>query len=243
MEENKEVELPELKNKLKKIDSIKIVIPEDMKKQDFSQRVNVFSSILLELYRVITSSLLIIFVPQDCAGTLCTTTQNLTWTDPFYNTTLIFNFITLVSFLPLYYIEVKRENRLIKYLDISPDMPNDNERVEETLKQLPLVKKQKIIQIDKQYQRCAYAVIFIYSINVIFSGITISNYYLGQQTVSVFITYVLFILTKLINVYTIANTNENIFYSAYLKVNAQYNDVDTSYDQLTSNEKVKSIMI
>jgi hypothetical protein len=35
--------------------------------------------------------------------------------------------------------------------------------------------------------------------------------------------------TKLISVYNIANTAKNIFYSAYLKSNVQFNDLDKKY--------------
>ena len=47
--------------------------------QDTLQRINVGIQVLLELYRVITSSLLILFVPQICDDHICTTTENLVW--------------------------------------------------------------------------------------------------------------------------------------------------------------------
>ena len=97
--------------------------------QDRMQRLSVYFQVVLELYRVITCSLLVIFVPQKCDEHICTLSENLTWNSSFYNVTLVLNFCTLFGFCPMYLVEMWRENRLIKYLDVNPDMPNDNESV------------------------------------------------------------------------------------------------------------------
>jgi len=207
---------------LSKLADVKEVIAD----QDFNQRYNVFSSVLLELYRVITCSLLILFIPQKCGEQVCTISENMTWGTGFYNTAVVLNFITLFAFCPLYYIEIVRENRFIKYLDVNPDNANDEKAVANTLAIMPSEKKQKIDEIDKQYQQMAYAIMAIYFVNALFSGIVVFEYYLSSQTATVYITYVLFIMSKLANIYSIANTPSNIFYSAYLKTNLQYNDVD-----------------
>jgi hypothetical protein len=76
--------------------------------------------------------------------------------------------------------------------------------------------------------------------NAILSGFVVSDYYLDKQTTSTFVTNILFIITKLIDIYTVANTEENIFYSAYLKGRIQYNDVDPDkrVPQITSGAVV-----
>ena len=210
--------------------AVVFVIPiKEITSQDFNQRLNMGLSILFELYRVITCSLLILFVPQNCNDTMCTTIQNLESTDAFYNFSLVINFISLVSFCPLYYLEIKRENRLIKYLDVNPELTNDDKGVEMMLTLLPCEKKHKIIKSDKHYQQFAYIIIGIYGFNVLCSSIVIFQYYLGPQTITVLITFILFITTKLMNVYSVANTSKNIFLSAYLKSNVQYNDIDAKY--------------
>jgi hypothetical protein len=216
--------------------SIKIPeIPKELKKQDFSQRITVGTSVILELYRVITCSLLIIFIPQKCDDHICSVTENLIWDNTFYNTALVFNFITLFAFCPLYFLEIKRENRLIKYLDVNPNLPSDDKGVENTLTVMQIDKKQKIIQIDKYYQKYAYIMICIYIINAGLSGAVVGEYYIGNQTASTYVTYILLILTKLNNVYTIANTQEHVFYSAYLKTNVQYNDIDENSKLIIDN--------
>jgi len=197
--------------------------------QDKSQRLNVYLTVVLELYRVITCSLLILFVPQNCAGHVCSVSENLSWNSPFYNFTLVFNFITMAGFVPLYFIELRRENRLIKYLDVNPDVANDDESVAMALVKLSPEKKQKILKIDKIYQKIGYCMIILYFLNTVFSGVVVFGfYYLNNQTASAFITYLIYMSTKFSHVYTIANTEENIFYSGYLVDNVQYNDLDKS---------------
>ena len=74
-----------------------------------------------------------------------------------------------------------------------------------------------------------YTSIGMFTINSILSGIIVNKYYLGSQTNVSLFTSILFMATKLISVYNIANTAKNIFYSAYLKSNVQFNDLDKKY--------------
>jgi len=121
---------------------------------------------------------------------------------------------------------VKRENTLINYLEVSANVASDNVSVGKTLEQLPKDKRVTILYLDKCYQRGGFFVLFMFVANAILSGFVISDYYLDNQTTSTFVTNILFIITKLIDIYTAVNTEENIFYSAYLKGRIQYNDVD-----------------
>lgn len=203
--------------------------------QDFTQRISIAFTVLLELYRAITSSLLILFVPQNCStipGTqsVCSLSENMIWdSQMLYNVTLVFNFVNLSAFLLFYYIELVRENRLVKYLDVNGDVPNEDDDVAEALALLPNDKRDKIVKIDQYYQRISYFSMVLYFLNVILSGFVVKQYYLNNQTSSTFVTYVLFMLLKLSNVYTISNTKKHTFYSAYLKTHVQYNDVDRKY--------------
>ena len=194
--------------------------------QDFNQRLGVSTGVAIELYKVLSSSLLILFVPQNCNGQACTLSDNMVATNGFYHFALAFNFFTLASFLVLYRIEVIRENRLIKYLDVNAELPNDNEQVEQRLQILPSDKRDKIISIDKYYQAMGYASIIIFIMNLVFSSVVVNEYYLGNQTTTTMITNTLVMVSKLASVYAVANTDKNVFYSAYLKANVQYNDVD-----------------
>ena len=194
--------------------------------QDTMQRINVSIQVLLEMYRVITSSLLILFVPQICDDHICTTTENLVWETNTYNTALCFNFISMAFLVNMYYMELVRENRLIKYLSINPDVTNNNEEIGKKLQLLSTTKQNKIFKINKNYKISAYCALSIYVLNVMLSSFAVNQYYAGSQTVSTFVTYVLFIATKFASVKTLVSTEKNIFYSAYLVGKVQFNDVD-----------------
>ena len=194
--------------------------------QDNNQKINVTISVALELYRVLVSSLLILFVPQNCDGHLCSLTENMESSSQTYTTGLFFNFFTMFVFLVMYSLEIKRENRLITYLDVNKSVASDNDSVSEVLKKLPLEKKNSILFLDIYYQKAAYLAMGSFIINSIISGIIVYQYSLGNQTTTTIITNILFMVTKLSDVFQTVNTEKNIFYSAYLKGKIQYNDVD-----------------
>jgi hypothetical protein len=202
------------------------VIQNKINDQDFQQKVGFIPLVAVELYRVLVSTLLILFVPQKCDDHVCSLNENLVWENHLYNAGIIVNFITLFSFLLLYFCEVKRENRLITYLDVNKNVPCDNESVGKVLDFLPIEKRNNILELDKWYQRVAYSSILFFIFNTILSGFVVFEYYLDNQTTSTYITNILFMVTKLGDIYATANTDKNVFYSAYLKGKIQYNDVD-----------------
>jgi hypothetical protein len=202
------------------------IIKNKINDQDFQQRIGFIPLVAVELYRVLVSSLLVLFVPQKCNDHVCSLSENMVWENHLYNAGLVVNFITLFSFLSLYYCEVKRENRLIAYLDVNMKVPCDNDSVGKVLELLPLEKRNNILHLDKWYQRAAYSSILLFMLNTILSGFVVFDYYLDNQTTSTYITNILFMVTKLGDIYATANTEKNVFYSAYLKGKIQYNDVD-----------------
>ena len=202
------------------------IIKNKINDQDFQQKIGFIPLVAVELYRVLVSSLLILFVPQKCFDHVCSLSENMVWENHLYNAGLVVNFITLSSFLSLYYCEVKRENRLITYLDVNKNVPCDNESVGKVLELLPLEKRTNILYLDKWYQRAAYTSILLFLLNTILSGFVVFEYYLDNQTTSTYITNILFMVTKLGDIYATANTEQNVFYSAYLKGKIQFNDVD-----------------
>ena len=211
-----------------KLERVSIVtqIQDFVSNQDNNQKINVAISVALELYRVLVSSLLILFVPQDCDGHLCTLTENMETNSQIYTTGLFFNFATMFVFLVMYTLEVKRENRLITYLDVNKSNACDNESVGQVLKKLPSEKQNSIFVLDLYYQKAAYVAMVSFVINSIISGIVVYDYSLGNQTTTTIITNILFMVSKLSDVFLTVNTEQNIFYSAYLKGKIQYNDVD-----------------
>jgi hypothetical protein len=132
----------------------------------------------------------------------------------------------MASFLAMYTLEIKRENRLITYLEVNKSVASDNNSVGTALEKLPQEKRASIWQLDKYYMYSGRASIVIFIINTILSGFVVYEYYLDSQTTSTYITNILFMVTKLADVYANVNTEKNVFYSAYMKGKIQYNDVD-----------------
>jgi hypothetical protein len=209
--------------------------------QDFIQKLSMAPTIAVELYKVMVSSFLVLFVPQKCGDHVCQLNENLVLDNELYNTAIVLNFITMFSFLMFYFIEVKRENRLITYLEVNSKKPFDNDSVEKVLELLPVEKRGNILRLDTYYQKMGYFVLFMFLLNSIVSGCVVYEYYLDNQTTSTYITNILFMITKLSDIYATVNTDKNIFYSAYLKGKIQYNDVDP--DKLLQIESKKDEVV
>ena len=197
-----------------------------LKNQDLIQKLSIVPVVVFELYKVMVSSFLILFVPQKCDDHVCQLNENLVLDNELYNAGLVLNFITMFSFIIFYFCEIKRENRLIAYLEVNQRIPFDNTSVGKVLELLPIEKRTIILSLDKRYQQIGYFVLFMFLLNSIVSGFVVYEYYLDNQTTTTFITNILFMITKLSDIYATVHTEENIFYSAYLKGKIQYNDVD-----------------
>jgi len=236
--QKKLLKIPKSQKKIQKSDLYeRINIFITIKNQDSYQRINVFINFLFEFYRVVSCSLLLLFIPQKCNNNICSFHDKFHWTNIFYGIALCFNFITLCIFCFLYFIEIKRENVLIKYLDVNDLLPYSSINIKQLLETLALDKKAKIIQAHEYYKKYANIMIYIYIINALLSGLIVSKYSIPGQTMSTFITYILFILIKFNNVYSTANSEEYIYYSAYLTSNIQFNDIDKKY-KLINNENL-----
>jgi len=74
------------------------------------------------LFRVLMSCLLIVFVPQDCGGKSCSSTQTLQNLSTLGIATAVVNFITLGFALIHYYVVFKREKALIDFLQVDDDV-------------------------------------------------------------------------------------------------------------------------
>ena len=220
------------------MESMKEFCEDKANDQDFNQKVNVALTLLLEMYRVIMGSLLILMVPQGCGDHVCDVNENVERTGTLDHVGLATNFATLASMLVLYFIEVKRENKMINYLEVNPSKPRDNDSVGEALELLHDDKKNNILAYDHYYCNAGYFSIGLFVLNAVFSSLCIFQNYLDSKTTTVLLTNVLFMGSKLADVITTVKTDKNIFYSAYLKRKVQYNDVDP--DKLIEHEELTS---
>ena len=194
--------------------------------QDFQQKTNMVVSVSLELYRVMVSSLLLLFIPQACGINTCSLSDNLARTDSQYKIGFIINYITVAAFILLYATEIRREEKLIKLLEVNPNISTDNESVERRINIFQDYKKSQLYQVDNNYQYASYFVMCIFIVNTIYSWRVIYSHRIGNQTLLNFITNILFMISKLSNVLVIINTDKHVFYSAYLNTKVQFNDID-----------------
>jgi hypothetical protein len=132
----------------------------------------------------------------------------------------------MAAFVALYYAEVRREVKLIAYLDVNPNRPSDNESVGQVLEKIQPEHKNAILYYDSLYIKAGYLTIGCFTINSILSGLVVYKYYLDDKTTTTFITSLLFVIQKLQQVYVTLKTEKNVFYSAYLNSKVQYNDLD-----------------
>ena len=188
--------------------------------------INIPISFILELYRIVMGSFLLLFVPQKCVDNVCEISNKLTNTNAFHRTTLTFNTLTFGLFLLMYCVELRRENTLITYLQVNLARPRDDESVRSALMRLSPTKHDAILIIDSLYQRIGIAAHSCFFVNVVLSAIGIFSNIYDINTITVFITNVLFMSIKLVDVNTVTNTREHIFLSAYYTERIQFNDVD-----------------
>lgn len=201
--------------------------PQPLISQDTSQKLGVAIIVAVEIYRALVASFLILFVPQDCGGHVCSFSENAeTGSDPLYNAGFVFNCITMAAFMALYYAEVRRESKLISYLDVNPEKASDNDSVGLVLDKIPKYCSEAILYYDGLYIKTGYTVIACFAVNTVLSGLVVYKYYLDDKTTTTYITSVLFVIQKLIQVYATLKTDKNVFYSAYLTGKIQYNDID-----------------
>lgn len=208
--------------------------------QDFQQKTNSYIVFTLEMYRVLMGTLLLLFVPQKCGDELCSMSQIILKSDATYIGNISLNVVTFMAFLLMYVIELRRENKMISYLEVNKEFPSDNDAVGEALLLLPEDKRQVVLNLDGSYQKSCYIAACFYIANSIYSGFTIYDNFYDSKTTTVFVTNLLFLVGKLVDVYGLANTDTNIFYSAYLKDKVQYNYADP--DKITQDERVVELV-
>lgn len=196
--------------------------------QDFQQKLGVLFNVSVELYRVMVSSLLILFVPQKCDDHICSLLENIPTGDLNDKNTIgmMINFITMGAFLLMYAFEIRREEKLIRILEVNNNISTDPESVGKRLEVLAHYKIEQIINANAYYKYCGFFSIAMFSINTVYSGMIIYQYTLGNQTSLNFVTNILFMFSKLSDVLLTANTPKNVFYSAYLTTKVQFNDID-----------------
>jgi hypothetical protein len=195
---------------------------------DTSQRINITLNFLLEFYKISMGTLLIMFVPQMCYDKPCTIIDNITMSTTWEMVCVVFNFISWISVLGLYVVELKREHYAIEYLDVECDKPNNF--LDKEIEDYPEIKT-KITQINNKYNKVFNLSIVLNIINLILSTIVIYDNYLGISTITAYTSYLILLCSKYYNVYFVSSKSlkEERMYSGYMKTLVTYNTIDKDH--------------
>ena len=208
--------------------------------QDFGQRIKVMGIFALQFYKVLTGTMLSLFVPQACYEEIgdgseernnlqiCTLTQNYENTDIYHQFSLSWNTLSFVCFIFCYILELRRENWAIKYLDI------DNDKPDNSLKQIIVLEPKLDKQMDKLNKVYFYGLTItaiIYFINVCLMINILRQDYHSMATISCFISFVLLVQMKLYNSLSIAyqSVKSDKMMSAFMSEFVSYNVLDSDY--------------
>ena len=209
---------------------------------DSKQRVTTTCLMFLEFYKILMATFLVLFVPQKCDEEVCTITQNYYKRDPVHFAALLSNFITFVSVLYFYYVELKRENWCIKYLDI--DLTKPNNYLDDEIESYPEYKKQ-MNQLNKKYLKSMYVSSTLLVVNFGISGTAIGFDYVGTNTITTMVSFLLLISSKLYSAYVTGtdSVKKERALSAYMKTAKTYNTVDEDFKITETPTTTENIII
>jgi len=204
--------------------------------QDIIQRIKVSGILMLQIYKVLTGTMLTLFVPQACWITedesislqICTLTQNYENKDIYHMITMYWNLLSFLLFVGCYSLELRREMWAIRFLDIN------NNRPDNSLKQIIIYEPELNREMDKLNKMYFYGVLitsFAYLVNVSLMIRIVINDYHSMSTISCFISFVLLVNMKLYNSLSIAYSSlkSDKMMSAYMCEFVSYNVLDYDY--------------
>ena len=218
--------------------------------QDIVQRIKVTGIFILQFYKVITGTMLTLFVPQACrqseeitddsgiiipAGLrICSITENLENNEIYHKITLYFNMLSFFCFIYVYILELQRENWSIKYLDVDKDK-SDN-ALKSIIVNEPKLDK-KMDRLNKLYFYGLSLTAIVYAINVLLMINILYQDYHSASTLSCFISFTLLVQMKLYNSLSIAHKSfkEDTMLSAFLTEFVSYNVLDKDYISENTN--------
>lgn len=212
---------------------------------DTKERLVIGFKFLFQSYKVMMGSLLTLFVPQECninnELVICSVQNNIEKNELINSISLGCNFLSVLLFIGCYIIELKRENFLIKHLDINHDFPDNN--LDTILSTKPELSKQ-LIKFNKFYFTYVKYLVTFYFINLIVSSISIYDHYAGVSTLTSYISYTSLILLKLYNSTYISykSFKKNRALSSYIIEFSSFNVYDKDFLEQSNDEEKNKIV-
>lgn len=218
--------------------------------QDIVQRIKVMGIFMLQFYKVLTGTMLSIFVPQACGYNeeitngsgiiipdglrICSITENLENNEIYHKLTLYWNSISFLCFIYCYLLELKRESWAIKFLDV------DKDKSDNALKSIIVNEPKLDKQMDKLNRLYLYGLSVtsvVYLINIILMINVLYKDYHSMSTISCFVSFTLLVQMKLYNSLSIAykSFKNDTMLSAFLTEFVSYNVLDKDYVSENTN--------
>ena len=202
---------------------------------DCKERIKIALTFLLQSYKVLMGSMVLLFVPRGCDDHICSVTDNLYNTNDLNVSGLVFNFITVCSFVAVYAAELRRENWCVHNFDIDHNVSDNNLAI--ILKNKPELSN-TLHYHNRLYKNTTLGCLTIFIVNFV-----ISNYILYNDEVfwtiglAPYSSYMILVLMKIYNSYYIAThsiINDKAL-SAYMTEFSSFNIIDP--DMLTLEDK------
>lgn len=198
---------------------------------DLKERIKIIILFMLQSYKVVMGTMLSLFVSQKCIENnvekVCSLKENVLTDDVYHQIVLIMNGLTLMLFIFVYYIELKRENYCVKHFDIDHTVPDDN--IIEILDGKPELKAQ-LAKINNRYYKFVKLILFVYFLNFLASGGIIFDEHRrnGSTTYTGFFSFTLLVMSKLYDSFIVSYSSSKgkIIQSAYLKEYSSFNILD-----------------
>ena len=214
--------------------------------EDIKQRIKVCGITVLQVYKIITGTMLSLFIPQSCGDKMCTLTENYEKTEVYHKTVFYWNCFSMFLFALFYSIELRREEWCVKHLDIDNDYPDNS------LKPIIIQEKEldtKIDKLNKYYYYTLLCTSSAYIMNMVLTVKMLNDNYHSNSTISCFISFTLLVLMKLYNSTTVAyqSVKNDKMMSAYMCEFVSFNVLDEDFVNEkyngTKNNRLEDITI
>tara|TARA_B100000123_G_C25724346_1_gene426125 strand:- start:89 stop:784 length:696 start_codon:yes stop_codon:yes gene_type:complete len=220
--------------------------------QDIVQRIKVIGIFCLQFYKVLTGTMMTLFVPQACGEEditdgssestpngvrICTITENFENNEIYHQLTLYWNSISFLCFIYVYILELKRESWAIKFLDIDNDK-SDNHLKSIIVKEPKLDKKMD--RLNKLYFYGLSVTAVVYMINIILMINILYQDYHSMSTISCFLSFTLLVQMKLYNSLSVAyySVKDDKMMSAFMSEFVSFNVLDKDYVSENQDESI-----
>ena len=196
--------------------------------EDSKQRIKVVGLFFLQSYKILTGTMLSLFIPQKCDDKMCSLKENYENDNLYHKIVFYWNSFSMILFILSYGVELRREEWCVKYLDIDNNYP-DNSLKKIIIKEPELDKKMD--KLNKYYYNILLITFLSYMINMGISLKLLNDNYHSNSTVSCFISFTLLVLMKLYNSGIVAyqSVKNDKMMSAYMREFVSFNVLDDDY--------------